>query len=154
SECVDGMPVVPSLDPEWSESFVPPPLPRLRVAIGCIPTDVVVYAPSDWVRFAQKMRADMSPCVSYYVSIPPLAADKTRPRGPNQAPQIRALGPNFHAVNEVNVTDTTSWRKWVADGNGSWYDAGVEARRRMDSPSVGGFDPVAGDIWAVNELTS
>ena len=154
AECIGNMPVVPSLDPEWSASFVPPALPHMRKAAACIPTDVVFYAPTDWLRIAQKMRANMSLCANYYVSIPPLAADKTKPRGPNQAPLIRALGSQFHAVNEVNVTDTTSWKKWVADGTGSWYDAGVEARRRMDAPTVGGFDPVAGDIWAVNEFTS
>jgi PKD domain/Bacterial Ig domain len=154
AECIGDTPVVPSLDPDWSASFVPPPLPRIRAATACIPTDVIVYAPTDWVRFAQRMRANMSPCANYYVSIPPIATDKTRPRGPNQAPQIRALGPNFHAVNEVNVTASTSWNDWVANGNGSWYDAGVEARRRMDSPTMGGFEVAAGDIWAVNELTS
>jgi hypothetical protein len=159
-ECVGGTPVVPSLDPDWSASFVQSPLPRFRVAApaACIPTDVIVYAPTDWVRFAQKMDANMSPCASYYVSIPPLASDKTKPRGPNQAPLIRAPGgvplSNFHAVDEVNVTATGSWKDWVAAGNGSWYDAGVEARRRMDSPTVGGFNPGLGDVWGVNELTS
>ena len=29
-ECFDGTPVVPSFDPQWSENFVPPALPRLR----------------------------------------------------------------------------------------------------------------------------
>ena len=154
-ECIGDTPVVPSLDPEWSASFVPPPLTRAaRAATECIPVDVVIYAPTDWVRFAQKMRANMSSCANYYISIPPVATDKTRPRGPNQAPQIRALGPNFHAVNEVNVAAATSWKDWVANGNGSWYDAGVEARRRMDDPTMGNFDPAAGDIWAVNELSS
>ena len=153
-ECIGNTPVVPSLDPEWSANFVPPVFPHMRKTTACIPTDVVFYAPTDWLRLAQKMRANMSPCANYYVSIPPIASDKTKPRGPNQAPLIRALGAQFHAVNEVNVTDTTSWKKWVADGSGSWYDAGVEARRRMDSPTVGGFDPAAGDIWAVNEFTS
>ncbi len=153
-ECIGDMPVVPSLDPEWSANFVPPALPHMRKTTACIPTDVVFYAPTDWLRIAQKMRANPSSCANYYVSIPPIASDKTKPRGPNQAPLIRALGAQFHAVNEVNVTDATSWKKWVADGNGSWYDAGVEARRRMDAPTVGGFDPAAGDIWAVNEFTS
>ncbi|HEY6961517.1 MAG TPA: PKD domain-containing protein [Gaiellaceae bacterium] len=155
-ECFAGTPVVPSFDPQWSESFVPPPLPRLRAATtACIPTDIVVYAPTDWVRFAQRMRLNMSPCANYYVSIPPIASDKTKPRGPLQAPQIRALGPNFHAVNEINVTAATSWKDWVAAVPGrTWYDAGVEARRRMDDPSQGNFDPTSGDIWAVNELTS
>lgn len=159
-ECIGDTPVVPSLDPEWSASFVPPPLPRARAAVPCIATDVVAYTPTDWQRFAQKMRANMSSCASYYVSIPPVAIpppvpDKTRPRGPNQAPLIRAQGPNFHAVNEVNVTAAGSWKDWVTGAPGrTWYDAGVEARRRMDDPAVGGFDVAAGDLWAVNELNS
>src|SRR3954447_17430712 len=147
-ECIGTMPVMPSLDPEWSANFVPPPVTQSRAAAAaCIPTDVVFYAPNDWLRIAQKMRANMSPCANYYVSIPPIATDKTRPRGPVQPGLIRALGPNFHAVNDVNVTDRTSWATWVADGNGTWYDAGVEARRRMDSPTAGNFDVAAGDVW-------
>jgi hypothetical protein len=154
-ECIGTTPVVPSLDPDWSAAFVvPQQTPALKAAAACIETNIVVYAPTDWVRFAQKMRANMSPCASYYVSIPPVAADKTKPRGPNQAPLIRALGPNFHAVNEVNVTASTSWSKWVADGNGTWYDAGILARHRMEDPQAGGFDVSAGDTWALNELTS
>jgi PKD repeat protein len=154
-ECIGSTPVVPSLDPEWSANFVPPPVPRIRAAAAaCIPTDVVFYAPTDWVRIAQKMRANMSLCANYFVSIPPIATDKTKPRGPLQPTLIRALGPNFHAVNEINVTDTTSWSAWVASGKGTWYQAGVEARRRMEDPAQGNFDVAAGDIWAVNELTS
>jgi hypothetical protein len=151
-ECIGSMPVVPSLDPEWSANFVPPPLPHTRAATACIPTNVVFYAQSDWVRVAQKMRENMSPCASYYVSIPPVAADKTKPRGPVQAGLIRALGPNFHAMNDINVA---AWTTWVAaDPGRTWHAAGVEARHRMDDPAVGGFDPAAGDIWALNELSS
>lgn len=151
-ECIGSMPVVPSLDPEWSASFVPPPLTRTRAATACVPTDVVFYAQSDWVRIAQKQRENMSLCASYYVSIPPIVADKTRPRGPLQAGLIRALGENFHAMNDVNVA---AWTSWVAGApDRTWYGAGVEARRRMDDPAVGGFDPAAGDIWALNELSS
>jgi PKD repeat protein len=151
-ECIGSMPVVPSLDPEWSANFVPPPLPRTRAATACIPTDVVFYAQSDWVRVAQKMRENMSLCASYYVSIPPIVADKTKPRGPLQAGLIRALGTNFHAMNDVNVA---AWTSWVAGApDRTWYGAGVEARHRMDDPAVGGFDPAAGDIWALNELSS
>ncbi len=154
-ECIGSTPVVPSLDPEWSANFVPPPVSRFRAAAAaCIPTDVVFYAPTDWVRIAQKMRANMSLCANYFVSIPPIATDKTKPRGPVQPSLIRALGSNFHAVNEVNVTDTTSWSAWVASGKGTWYQAGVEARRRMEDPGQGNFDVAAGDIWAVNEFTS
>jgi hypothetical protein len=152
-ECIGSTPVVPSLDPQWSADFVPPPVPRIRAATACIPTDVVFYAQqTDWLRVAQKMRANMSLCANYYVSIPPLAADKTKPRGPLQAGLIRALGPNFHAMNDINVA---GWTSWVAsDTSRTWYAAGVEARHRMDDPAVGGFDPAAGDIWALNELSS
>jgi hypothetical protein len=160
-ECIGDTPVVPSLDPEWSASFVPPPLPRVAApTTACIPTDVIVYTPTDWLRFAQKMSLNVSRCANYYVSIPPTAdenGDKTIPRGPNQAPLIRKPGVlnglmNFHAVNEVSVD---GWTDWVARGNGSrsWYDAGVTARQRMDSPTSG-FDVSAGDIWGVNELSS
>jgi PKD repeat protein len=152
-ECIGSTPVVPSLDPQWSADFVPPPVPRIRAATACIPTDVVFYAQqTDWLRVAQKMRANMSLCANYYVSIPPLAADKTKPRGPLQAGLIRALGPNFHAMNDINVAGWTSWV--AADTGRTWYAAGVEARHRMDDPAVGGFDPAAGDIWALNELSS
>ena len=73
-ECIGSTPVVPSLDPEWSANFVPPVEPRVRALAPCIQTDVVVYTPTDWLRFAQSMRYDMSQCASYYVSIPPLAS--------------------------------------------------------------------------------
>jgi hypothetical protein len=79
--------------------------------------------------------------------VPPLAADKTAAR-PNQAAQIRALGPTFHALDEINYT---GWSKWVAAGNGGWYDAGVLARQRM---AAAGFDTSAGDTWALNELST
>jgi PKD repeat protein len=152
-ECIGSTPVVPSLDPQWSANFVPPPVPRIRAATACIPTDVILYAQqTDWLRVAQKMRANMSLCASYYVSIPPIVADKTKPRGPLQAGLIRALGPNFHALNDINVG---AWTSWVAaDPGRTWYGAGVEARHRMDDPAVGGFEAAAGDIWALNELSS
>ncbi len=79
--------------------------------------------------------------------MPPLVSDKTEPRA-GQAAQIRALGPNFHALAEVNVT---AWQSWVSTNNQSWYQAGVEARNRM---AAAGFDVSAGDSWAVNELST
>ena len=140
---------VPSLDPDWSANFVPPAAPRrFRVAALCLPVDAVFYAQTDWLRLAQKLRANPSTCANYYVSVPPLAADKTALRS-NQAGPIRALGPQFHAMAEINVT---GWSSWVAaDGTRTWFDAGVEARRRM---AAAGFDVNAGDIWAVNEFSS
>ena len=140
---------VPSLDPEWSAQFVPPTAPRFRAALAnCTPVDAVFYAATDWLRLAQKLRSNPSACANYYVSVPPLAADKTALRV-NQAGQIRALGSQFHAMAEINVTGWTSWV--AADSSRTWFDAGVEARRRM---AAAGFDVNAGDIWAVNEFSS
>jgi PKD repeat protein len=152
-ECVGSTPVVPSLDPGWSASFVPPTPARVSAPAACtgIPTDVIAYTPTDWLRFAQKMAANMSPCANYYVSIPPvkdlMTGDKTMPR-PNQASVFHTMLPsNVHPVNEV---EPDAWTNWVAAHNGSWYDAGVTARQLM--LTVGGF--AADDLWAVNELSS
>jgi hypothetical protein len=140
---------VPSLDPDWSAQFVPPAAPRFRAALAnCAPVDAVFYAATDWLRLAQKLRSNPSACANYYVSVPPLAADKTALRA-NQAGPIRALGSQFHAMAEINVTGWTSWV--AADSSRTWFDAGVEARRRM---AAAGFDVNAGDIWAVNEFSS
>src|SRR3954451_4843718 len=107
----------------------------------------IFYSPADWLRLAQKLAAHNVPCAQYYVGVPPLAADKTTFR-PDQPWRIRALGPNFHAVAEISYN---GWSSWVSTTGASWYDAGVEARRRM---SAQGFDVAAGDIWAVNESSS
>src|SRR5205823_2769335 len=56
--------------------------------------------------------------------------------------------PSFHALAEINIT---AWTSWVASHGGSWYAAGVEARRRM---AAAGYDVTRGDTWAVNELSS
>ncbi len=149
AECESTTPVVPSLDPEWSADFTPPPMPRVRAltAATCRPLSAVFYTETDWLRLAQKMRANPSACADYYVSIPPLAADKTKLRN-GEAAKIRALGPQMHAVAEANVT---GWTNWVNAGNGTWYDAGVEMRNRM---IAAGFDVSAGDIWGLNEISS
>jgi hypothetical protein len=94
AECESTTPVVPSLDPEWSADFVPPAMPQVRslTAAACRPLSAVFYTETDWLRLAQKMRANPSSCADYYVSIPPLAADKTKLRN-GEAAKIRALGP-------------------------------------------------------------
>jgi hypothetical protein len=141
---------VPSLAPaatkrEWRR------LVRIRrpfaAAAECRPARLVFYAATDWLRLATKLAAAASPCAHYYVSIPPLAANKTQPRG-DQAWRIRALGPSFHAAAEVHMA---SWAGWVAENGGSWHAAGVEARRRM---AAAGYDIGLGDTWAVNEFSS
>ena len=61
---------------------------------------------------------------------------------------MRANGLNFHALAEVQMN---AWRGWVNANNATWYDAGVEARRRM---AAAGFDVTLGDDWIVNEFSS
>jgi hypothetical protein len=143
---------VPSLAPretaaEWARLVHGHDLRLLTTTAGCRPLHAVFYAATDWLRLATKLAAQASPCAQYSVSIPPLVADKTKPR-PDQAWRIRALGPSFHALAEIHLT---AWQKWVNAGNGSWYQAGVEARRRM---AAAGYDVGAGDTWALNELSS
>jgi hypothetical protein len=81
------------------------------------------------------------------VTVPPLAAEKTTFR-PDQPWRIRALGPNFHAVAEISYN---GWSRWIAANGSSWYDAGVEARKRM---AAQGFVVADGDTWAINESSS
>ncbi|HEX4678903.1 MAG TPA: hypothetical protein VH210_06840 [Gaiellaceae bacterium] len=144
---------VPSLTPRatqklWqSEVARAQQRPRVPSDASCRTARAVFYAQTDWLRLATKLAQTPSACAQYYVSLPPLASDKTQPR-PDQAAQIRALGANFHALDEVSYA---SWNDWVGAGNGTWYDAGVLARQRM---AAAGFSTAAGDTWAMNELSS
>ncbi len=142
---------VPSLTPVATQKLWTQ-LVRRRHTFGplatkdCKPARVVFYTESDWLRLATKLAQSGSPCAAYWISIPP-AADKTKFRY-DQPWRIRALGPNFHVLAEVNYT---GWSKWVAANGSTFYDAGVEARRRIASS---GFDVSSGDTWALNELSS
>src|SRR6266540_592449 len=139
---------VPSLQPKATAKLWQRLVQRRHtaaVSADCL--RLVFYAPTDWLRLATKLAANQAPCGQYYVSIPPLAADKTTFR-PDQPWRIRALGSNFHAVAEISYN---GWASWVAANGGSWYAAGVEARSRM---AAQGFDVAAGDMWAVNESSS
>jgi hypothetical protein len=118
-----------------------------RAQADCRPLRGIFYAATDWLRLATRLAASVSPCAQYYVSIPPLVSDKTKPR-PDQAWRIRALGSNFHAMAEIHWT---TWSRWIASNGSSWYQAGVEARRRMDAA---GYDVTKGDTWAINEFPS
>jgi hypothetical protein len=143
---------VPSLEPAATQALWQRLVHERRpystlAAAQCRPLRAVFYAETDWLRLATHLAQNQSPCAQYYISVPGLAADHTQLR-PNQAPKIRALGPNFHAVAEINYT---AWSRWVASTGHSWYDAGVEARRRM---AATGFDVNLGDTWAMNEISS
>jgi hypothetical protein len=145
-----AVPVVPSLEPEQTEalwrSLVRQPRHK-RAQTGCRPLRGVFYAATDWLRLATKLAASASACAAYFISVPPIVGDKTNLR-PDQAARIRALGQNFHALAEIHWT---SWSRWVTNNQTSWYEAGVEARRRM---AQAGFDIQAGDTWAINEFPS
>jgi hypothetical protein len=119
----------------------------LRTTTDCRPLRAVFYTASDWMRLVTKLAANASPCADYFFTIPPLVADKTQPRA-DQAWRIRALGPRFHALAELNWT---AWSNWVATTGSSWYQAGVEARRRI---AAAGYDVTQGDGWSLNELSS
>jgi hypothetical protein len=143
---------VPSLDPQatralWERLTSKRQIRPLSVDAGCRPLRATFYAATDWLRLATMLAAKASPCAQYYVSVPPVVADKTKPR-PDQAQRIRALGPAFHALAEIHYT---AWQKWVTSTGSSWYQAGVEARRRM---AGAGYDVAAGDTWALNEVSS
>ena len=109
--------------------------------------EVAFYTDSDWNRLAQNLAAQASHCADYYISIPALTADKTRPR-PDQAWRIRNLGPRFHAMAEAHLT---AWQNWVITNNRTWIDAGREFRKRM---AAAGYDVSLGDLWALNEVPS
>jgi len=142
---------VPSLTPEATEKLwrklVSRPRARFSDAADCRPFRAVFYGATDWRRLATKLAALGSPCAEYYISVPPLVSDKTQPRG-DEAWRIRALGPNFHALSEVHWG---AWSQWVTANGSSWYEAGVEARRRM---ALMDYDVSLGDTWAVNEFST
>ena len=146
-----AQPPVRSLTPVATQHLWNDLVRRLRVhalrTADCRPLRAVFYTATDWLRLTTKLAATASPCAQYYISVPPLVADKSQLRA-NEASRIRALGPAFHALAEINVT---GWTAWVASNGGSWYQAGVEARRRM---ATAGYDVNAGDTWALNELSS
>ena len=144
---------VPSLTPAATLRLWRTEVARGRIAVhaplagSCRPSRVIVYAQTDWLRVATEFAANSSPCAQYYISVPPLAADKSQPRS-GQAAQIRALGTNFHVLDEISYA---GWSAWVSAGSGSWFAAGMTARQRM---SAAGFDVTAGDGWMLNELSS
>ena len=105
------------------------------------------WTANDWVLLAQELAVRQGECVHYYISIPPLAANKTVLRV-LQDDMIRSFGRRFIPVAEVTLGDT-GWAKWVKDVPGrTWFDAGVEMRKRMVDA---GYDFSRGETWLLNE---
>jgi hypothetical protein len=104
----------------------------------------------DYLRLARALAADPTPCAEYYITVPQRATPKTQLRDPARFADVRDLGPQFHPLAEVTLGSQTGWAKWVAAEPGrTWYQAGVEFRRRMQAA---GLDPTRGETWLLNEF--
>lgn len=161
ADCTGAEPV-PSLDPDYADN--PPSVESLAAAAAAkaatepSPADlpaycrlhahVYFYTASDWVRLGQKLLANASPCADYYITIPGLAADKTRLRCP-QDDLIRALGPRFHPVAEFHFADRRAW--WRSVPGRTPADAAHEFLARVRDC---GYDFTRGETWSLNELHS
>lgn len=113
-------------------------------AVCPTPVEVIVYDQGGWTLLGEELRDDASPCADYYLSIAAVSGDHTALRGAAETARIHALGPRFHALAEF------SWSGWSAVTGMSWYQKGVEFRRRMEAA---GYDPTR-DTWEINELPS
>ena len=111
-------------------------------AATCRNADVVFYS-TDSTRLAQWLGPERSACAEYYISVMPVAEGNPRPL---VAPAIRAVGSQFHAMAEIRLNP---WGLWVAANGKTWFEAGVEVRRRM---ATAGYDVAQGDTWALNEV--
>jgi hypothetical protein len=109
----------------------------------------VFWGGTQWVELSTALAANRADCTEYYVTVPPQDSDKTRLRSRGAFEEIRALDPNVHPVAEIRFTSEAGWRAWAVENGTSLYEAGVEARRRMEKA---GLDVEAGETWALNEL--
>ncbi len=112
---------------------------------SCPPTKVVLYT-SDTQVLAKTLAANASDCAEYYISISPITAapNPGEPRGGAALAAVHAQGSKFHAVAELRPSQ---WAAYAA-ANG-WYATGVKLH---DDMLAAGYDPTAGDTWAVNEV--
>ena len=159
-----GVDPQPSLDPADSSVADPgatagrapavsAPVTGSSLPANCrLHSEVVFYAPTDWRRLARTLVGDGSPCADFYINVPGVAdpkenGDKLLCRL-REAQYLHSLGPQVHAMCEINLDSWGRWRKRHAK---TWFDAGVLARQRMDAA---GYSVVLGDLWAVNEVPS
>jgi hypothetical protein len=124
---------------------------------GCeAQADAIFWGGVQWVELGQALAKNSSECVEYFISVPPEDNDRSALRDAAAFEEVRSLSPRIHPVAEIRFTGETGWREWVtgphpdfAEGR-TFYDAGVEARRRMEQS---GLDVENGETWALNELS-
>jgi hypothetical protein len=126
-----------------------------EIVAGCRwPAEVVVWGLRYLDPLLDAIAAHPSPCVTWWVSLPPVLDEggrKTVPRRGrvlDRIHELRASGVAIHAAAEFHWH---SWVRYLAEEGGTWYDAGVEFRRRMDEQ---GYDAAAGDAWVIDEFPS
>ena len=112
---------------------------------SCPPTKVVLYT-TDTQALAKTLAGNASDCAEYYFSISPItvAPNLGEPRGGPALATVHAQGSKFHALAELRPSQWTAY----AAANG-WYATGVKLH---DDMLAAGYDPTAGDTWAVNEV--
>ena len=148
AECLGADPLTPSGAPAAS------PTGPVRVDDSLLPNcrlhaEAVFWTATDWPILGHELAANPSPCGDYYISIPPLATNKTGLRV-LQDDVIRALGPRFHPVAEMTLGGATAWDTWVHAVPGrTWFGAGVEFRKRM---AAAGYRFDLGETWLLNEF--
>jgi hypothetical protein len=115
------------------------------------PVEVVIWTQFNWELFADGLEANPLPCAEYWVALPP-GAVSTNLRGPQIFNNLRAHGPQFHPMAEMRLGSPTGWYAWVnadVQPRRTWYDAGVEFRRKM---VIAGLDVTKGETWLLNEF--
>jgi hypothetical protein len=118
----------------------PPPVPS-----DCpLHARVLIYGPRGYRKIADAFEANLSPCADYVMYVPPMVADKTLPRGHAATPLHARQGRFFAAAG-------FSFHAWALTPGMTWYEKGVEFRRRMIAT---GYDVTRGDTWAIDELPS
>ena len=111
--------------------------------------DIVFWTANRWRPLMRALAANPAACADYYISIPPADTNNTILRPGSVYREVRDLGPQFHSVAEMTLGQPTGWAHWVAAGNGTWYDAGVEFRRKM---AMINLRPELGHTWLLNEF--
>ncbi|HEU5061022.1 MAG TPA: hypothetical protein VFU21_31040 [Kofleriaceae bacterium] len=124
-------------------------------AAGCTrPSEVVIWGTRNFHEILGAIEANRSPCSTFWVALPPVtdsSGRKTMPRQGDVLDRIHDLQDRGVKIRAMAEFHWTSWAGWVQATGRSWYDAGVEFRRRMDEA---GYDATAGDTWVVDELPS